>query len=436
MTTEKFKLSEMTAPISTACLLSADNAGTLVIQLTNSIRIGRDSHCDVELADPYVSSVHATIERQPKGYLLRDQKSQNGTFVNGNRVVEAYLNIGDRIRMGEREFIFEDKPQLEVTSPFLKSKNEKWAQQLLSLPVFARTELPVLLLGASGTGKEVLARLTHEHSSRARGPFVSVNCSALSETLVESELFGHIKGSFTGAAHDRKGAFEAARGGTLFLDEVGDLPISLQPKLLRALENREIRPVGSDKNIDTNVRIVAATHKNLQAQVVKGLFRADLFYRLHVIKLIIPPLSERMEDFETLLYSFAREMRVRFSIEAIEELKQHTWPGNIRELRNVVARASAFYPGEYINSRQISLLLDSIPKVDVLQNPQLPTKVQGRSSLKEFEKEMIIQKLIENKGNQRVTAAQLGIPKSTLHDKVKSYGINVDDVVKKYREYI
>jgi len=172
-----------------------------------------------------------------------------------------------------------------------------------------------------------VSHVIHDYSGRSEGPFVSVNCSALTESLVESELFGHVKGSFTGATSDRKGAFEAARGGTLFLDEIGDLPLSLQPKLLRALENQEIKPVGSDKTLKTDVRIVTATHKNLEKLVIEKTFRSDLFFRIHVVKISIPSLKERMEDFEDLLYHFSREMRVRFSVGAIEKLKEHSWPG-------------------------------------------------------------------------------------------------------------
>ncbi len=184
----------------------------------------------------------------------------------------------------------------------------------------AKTDFPVLILGPSGTGKDVIAQALHQTSDR-QGPFLSVNCSALSETLIESELFGHVKGSFTGAVNDRKGAFEAARGGTLFLDEIGDLSYNLQAKLLRALENGEIRAVGADRNTQTDVRIIAATHQNLGEKIREGSFRSDLYYRLNVVTVTPPALNLRMEDFEGLLYGFARSMRVRFSHGAIVSLK-------------------------------------------------------------------------------------------------------------------
>lgn len=410
-----------------ACLISAGNSGAQLIEIGDFLTMGRDPSNLLELADPYVSSRHARIEKKEDGFLIRDLRSQNGTKVNDNFIKEGYLNDGDRIQIGEREFLFQVNFKENPEDLRLKSKNYNWSHQLKGLPLFARTDLPVLLLGSSGTGKEVLARLTHDFSSRSNGPFVSVNCSALSETLIESELFGHIKGSFTGATHDRKGAFEAARGGTLFLDEIGDLPITLQPKLLRALENKEIRPVGSDRNIQTNVRIIAATHKNLQNQVAKNQFRSDLFYRLNVMKVSIPDLKDRMEDFEFLLYGFAREMRVRFSHEAIVALKTHNWPGNIRELKNVVARASALYPQQYLQAFHITALIDNLPTANIWEPLIKPT---GRPMIKEIEKEMIIQKLIENKGNQRKTASDLGMPKSTLHDRIRSYCIKIDELLK------
>jgi transcriptional regulator with GAF, ATPase, and Fis domain len=404
-------------------LISKENSGAQVVEIGKYLTIGRASDNGLELADPFVSSRHGLIEKRDHGYLLRDLKSQNGTFVNGNRIIEVFLNEGDLLRIGEREFCFQKVSHANMVNDTLKSKNEEWNKQLQSLPVFAQTDLPVLLLGASGTGKEILARAVHKYSPRTNAPFVSVNCSALSESLIESELFGHLKGSFTGAVNDRKGAFEAARGGTLFLDEIGDLPLTLQPKLLRALENREIRPVGSDRNIETNVRIIAATHKNLQTQVVRGTFRTDLFYRLHVVKMMIPPLAERMEDFETLLYGFAREMRVRFSHDAIITLKQHTWPGNIRELKNAVARASALYPKELVERDHIHRLLDlNLP-------PQTEMSISKKPMIREIEKEMIIHRLIVNRGNQRKTAADLGMPKSTLHDRIKTYEIDIEKLL-------
>lgn len=402
--------------------------GVPTVQVSDFLVVGRAASCGLVLADSYASSRHARIERKSGGYVVRDLHSKNGTYLNGSRVTEAILTTYDRLRFGESVYVFTDAPNV---APKLASKNQNWKEDLMRLPAFASTDFPVLITGPSGSGKEVLARAIHDQSMRAKGPFVSINCSALSESLIESELFGHLRGSFTGATHDRKGAFETARNGTLFLDEIGDLPLSLQPKLLRALENREIRPVGSDRSIETDVRILAATHKNLMHQVRQQKFREDLFYRLNVCQLRPPALKDRMEDFEDLVYQFAKIFRVRFSFNTIERLKEHSWPGNVRELKNLIARASAYFPGKHIQPEDLLAIMEPMPKTS---NAELNSDLAingggqmgfGSSVIKELEREMIIRRLVANQGNQRRTAQDLGIPKSTLHDRIKSYSIDL-----------
>ncbi|PWU17774.1 MAG: hypothetical protein C5B49_08245, partial [Bdellovibrio sp.] len=213
-----------------------------------------------EAVDPCVEPRHARIERRGAGFVIRDLRSNGGTFVNGTRIVEAHLQSGDIIRLGglssgfSTVFFLEQANASVAPTHRLKSRNLLWQAQIDRLPGMASSDYPILLLGPSGSGKEILAETIHSLSKRSPGPFTRVNCSALSETLIESELFGHVKGSFTGAIGDRKGAFETARGGTLFLDEIGDFPYGLQAKLLRALENNEVRPVGSDRLLQTDVR--------------------------------------------------------------------------------------------------------------------------------------------------------------------------------------
>lgn len=395
------------------------------ILLTNLTILGSDNHC--QIVSPTADGRHARIEKQHQIYIIRDLRSQAGTYVNNQRVSEAPLSEGDVLRIGDDEykFSFHEYHEVEEQQFDLKSRNEDWNTQLQRMGNAAKTQFPVLILGQSGTGKEVLAHAIHKSSSRSRGPFVSVNCSALTETLIESELFGHIKGSFTGALNDRKGAFEAARGGTLFLDEIGDLPIHLQAKLLRALENDEIRPVGSDSNVKTDVRILAATHQNLREKIKNGQFRADLYYRLNVICIESPSLKSRIEDFEDLLYTFAKQFRVRFSFGAIEELKKHQWPGNIRELKNTVARASAQFPKNTIEAQHVKFIIDAVSFEDFMTvQPLQIEKSTPHSMLKEMEKQMIVKKLAANYGNQRATASDLGIPKSTLHDRLRTYNID------------
>lgn len=396
--------------------------------LEEYLNIGKDSTCTVQVFDSYMSERHARLETKGLACHIKDLRSDSGTFVNGAQVLEAILKDGDLITLGNTDFVIHDS-KVNKKDFGLSSKSEYWKSQLDSLASVAVTKYPVLLLGPSGTGKDVIAHALHDASYVSASPFVSVNCSALTETLVESELFGHVKGSFTGAIADRKGAFESARGGTLFLDEIGDLTYSLQAKLLRALENNEIRPVGSDKSIKTEVRIVAATHQNLYQKIREGSFRSDLFYRLNVITIETPALKERLEDFEELLYSFARQMKVRFSFSAIQALKKHDWPGNIRELRNVVARASALYPKKYIDENHIDILLNKKERM-----AHLPTGVSyvnagdsnQMSVIREIEKQMILKRLAANQGNQKRTAVDLGMPKSTLHDRIRHYNIDLD----------
>lgn len=378
--------------------------------------IGSDESCQIQIKAENISERHARIEKKETGFLLRDLRTPHGTFLNGARILEAYLQDGDLIQIGSQELMFILE---QPTKAFpIHSRNEVWHQELQALAHVAKRPDPVLILGPSGTGKDVIAKALHDCSSR-KGPFVSVNCSALSENLIESELFGHMKGSFTGAMADRKGAFETARGGTLFLDEIGDLSYGLQAKLLRALENGEIRPVGSDQNVMTDVRIVAATHQDLANKIRDGEFRSDLYFRLNVITVTPPALAYRMEDFEDLLYTFARHQKVRFSFLALARLKKHTWPGNIRELKNLVSRAAALYPKEQIQENHIEKLLDrTLVTNEDYHHAHMPV-------IKEIEKQMILKRLSANRGNQRRTASDLGMPKSTLHDRLKYYNIDI-----------
>lgn len=402
-----------------AYLLPINQSSEKSFEVNDFLTIGRDGCNTVSINDPFVSARHIRIEKRKRGYLLRDMQSRNGTFVNGMPVVEIYLSNNDTLMVGESLFIFS---KLNRKFDPMKSGNEDWNLQLQRLPVIANTNYTVLIIGPSGSGKEVVSRWIHEQSPRRNKPYVAINCSALSESLIESELFGHMKGAFTGSTENRKGAFEAARGGTLFLDEIGDLPLSLQPKLLRALENKEIRPVGRDLTVKTDVRIIVATHKNLKREMMRKKFREDLYHRLNICRVTPPPLIHRMEDFETLLYQFAKEQRVGFTYRAIEKLKNYSWPGNIRELKNVVVRAAAYFPGRRIEKEDLEQLMDK----DVGENEDLTNMIESGElpPIKEIERNLIVAQMKKHFGNQKKAAQELKMPKSTLYDKLKFYKIN------------
>ncbi|MBE8162699.1 MAG: sigma 54-interacting transcriptional regulator [Bdellovibrionaceae bacterium] len=397
-----------------------------VVEVGEFLTIGRDTVNQVVFDDPFLSSRHARLEKRETGYFIKDLQSHNGIYVNGVKVGEAALEHFDKIHIGKIEFTFLMQKNKVISDSFMESKNENWNKVLLSIPKIANSDFAVLIYGPSGSGKEIIAQNLHKNSKQGNFPMINVNCSALNESLIESELFGHLKGSFTGAQQDRKGAFVMASGSTLFLDEIGDLPLSLQPKLLRALENQEIKPVGADKPIKTNVRIIAATHKNLAQEVAKGNFREDLFYRLNVLKVTVPSLTEREEDFESLLYFFAKKFKVRFSFMAIQALKKQKWPGQIRELKNTVARAAALFGKSEVTEGHLP---DIISSEDLsLDKDNFFSKTYDSlepTTLKVLEKKAIYERLSANFGNQRKTADELGIPKSTLHDRVKTYEIDV-----------
>jgi DNA-binding NtrC family response regulator len=313
-------------------------------------RLGCGAGNDLVLSDSMISRIHCELSPGEGGLKIRDCGSKNGTFVDGVPIIEARLLPGAIIQMGETSLRVEfgDAPVAVQISPHdrfgpLIGASPEMRRIYTILERVGPTERTVLIQGETGTGKELVARALHEASKRAEGPYVPVDCGAIAENLIESELFGHVRGAYTGANNDRAGLFEQAAGGTLFLDEIGELPLSLQSRLLRAIEAREIRRLGSNKSTPIDVRIVAATHRNLYRAVNDGLFREDLYYRLAVVELRIPPLRARREDIPALAAHFYQRYA---DGEAMPEawgaaLQQRSFPGNIRELRNFIERSIA-----------------------------------------------------------------------------------------------
>ena len=285
----------------------------------------------------------------------------------------------------------------------------------------AKVDSTLLITGESGTGKERVARLVHEASSRAGGPFIAVNCGAITETLLESELFGHVRGAFTGAVTERAGLFEAANGGTLLLDEIGEVTPAMQVKLLRVLQEREVRRVGDSQSRSIDVRVIAATNRELALEMAEGRFRKDLYYRLNVVELHVPALRERREDLLPLARVLLAEAALRLnrpasglSPRAADQLLRYPWPGNVRELENAMERAVALAQGHLTE-------LEDLPE-EVRQAVPRPTLAQPAKSLGEIEKDYILAVLDRNGGNQARTAGELGIGSATLYRKLKAYG--------------
>ncbi len=289
----------------------------------------------------------------------------------------------------------------------------------------APTNGRILIYGESGTGKELVARALHAHSLRASRPFIEVNCAAIPEELIESELFGHVKGAFTGATQAKRGKFERADGATLFLDEVGDMSFKTQSKVLRALEEQRFEPVGSETSVTVDARVIAATNKRLEAEIERGAFRADLFYRLNVIPFEIPPLRERLEDVPALVEHFNREFSLsnrkplkEFSPAAIERMQNYTWPGNVRELRNTVERVIIMHTRHEIAADDLPILGGEAPPASSYNFDSY------REASETYEREYILRKLAETEGNISRTAELMGIDRSHLYRRMKALGIN------------
>ncbi len=408
------------------CWESEDSEGRLLLETADVAGIGHDGDNEISISDKYVSSFHARVFHHRGAWRLSDLGSTNGTFVDEVRVGEAVLEPGMRIRVGEAVITVEDPLAATAdSSPACRHGIVTADKGLLAVldqvERLGGTDATVTIFGESGTGKELVARAVHDSSDRATGPFIPVNCAAISKDLMESELFGHEKGAFTGAATARAGAFEEANEGTLFLDEVGELPLDVQAKLLRAIELKEVRRVGATRPSRVDVRIVAATNRDLHAEVRSGKFREDVFYRLYVIPLTLPPLRRREADVPLLAEHFIRTRSPgrspTLTDQAREKLMRHAWPGNVRELRNTIERAILFHTNGRILPRDIIFPSDqSTPKVEHLLD------ISGKT-LAEIEREAIHMALGANDGNRRMTARILGIARSTLQKKIKELSI-------------
>jgi two-component system response regulator HydG len=331
----------------------------------------------------------------------------------------------DHMRLATENEALRLKLGKNVGGPEIIGKSQSMRDLFAMINMVAPTEATVLITGESGTGKELVARAVHAGSPRAQGPLVAVNCAALSETLLESELFGHEKGAFTGAERRREGRFMAADKGSIFLDEIGEIAQTIQAKLLRVIQEREIQRVGGDRPVGVDVRILAATNRDLKKEVEAGRFREDLYYRLNVVTLTVPPLRDRPEDVPLLaqhfLTRFAEKNRKRikaFTPAAMEALVRGAWPGNVRELENAVERAVILSVGEYITERELPQLVENQKEASASSDNL--TALAGMP-LGDVEREVILATLREVGGNKSEAARVLGITRATLHKKLKRY---------------
>jgi two-component system response regulator GlrR len=407
------------------------------------LRVGAALNNDVVLTVPDASRYHFEITLDEAGARIVDLGSTNGTRVDGVRVVEAYLNHGSVIDAGTGRLRFFWRGQRRIVPVATATSFEGLIGQSLSmrrtfatLAQAAASDSTVMLRGETGTGKEESARAIHVRSRRGEKPFVVVDLAALAPTLAESELFGHERGAFTGAERRHVGAFERADGGTIFLDELGEVPLSVQPKLLRALESRRVQRVGGNEAIRFDARIVAGTHRDLRAEVNAGRFREDLYYRLAVIEIAIPPLRERIEDIPMLAQHFLQKhsslegKRLGLSSEALQWIVQQQYPGNVRELENVVERAVALAMEPYVVRADVmgGMMIEqgADPAKELLPLP--PEGIDLDGHLGEIERNLLLQALERTGGNRTNAAKLLHTSFRSLRYRLAKYGLSEDIV--------
>lgn len=428
--TRLLRIEEDRIHVASAKLLRRLNDGRELIKIVDASGLSIGSHPgnDLVLDSPSASQFHARIDFIQNEFILSDLNSTNGSWLNGLRVSRAPLPSNAEIKWGDLNFQFQMdvkeisiQPKAQNEFMGMVSQSEKMKRLFSVCEVVGSTDAPVFIQGETGTGKELTARAIHNLSQRFHQPFIALNCASLPKDLIESELFGHEKGAFTGAQGNRAGAFEAAHGGTLFLDEVAELDPNLQAKLLRALESGEIKRLGSNKPIFVSVRIVSATHKDLAKEVQAGRFREDLFFRLHVVPVQLPALRDRKEDIEILIPQLLSKLNLKFSIhpDALEALQRHDFPGNVRELKNILQRAAIEYEVNLnARTRKSELNLNHFRFIEDLKffRPvKTPTEMNERN--------LLLSALEESHFNQSEAARKLGIPISTFHDRMKRYGI-------------
>jgi two-component system, NtrC family, response regulator GlrR len=400
---------------------------TELVSSEDRVIVGRSPQADLVVDDDFVSRIHCEIVAEPEGFILRDLGSKNGTRTAGMLIREICLPSEARISIGRRQLSFSLLGAVEELNLYpdnhfgsLLGETSQMRSAFARLARVAARDITLLIEGESGTGKELAAEAVHEASARKGKPFVVVDCGSIPRTLLEAELFGHERGAYTGASHSRLGAFVNADGGTIFLDEVGELDSELQPRLLGVLERREVKPIGAAQPIPVNVRVIAATNRDLRREANRGAFREDLYYRLAVATVRLPPLREHVSDVPLLVRHFlalhSRKDGVEYQLadEVLERLMQRAWPGNVRELRNAVEQVVAF----------------GIEEVALVEPPErtsapleLPFKLAKAQLVEKFEREYLTAVLAQFMGNITAAASAAEIDRVHFLRLLDRYGL-------------
>jgi transcriptional regulator with PAS, ATPase and Fis domain len=425
------RIASVSVPSAEIRVIDGPDRGRVVQVGTQTVRVGTADGCQLKLADPTVSRLHFEVRAKADALRLRDTGSTNGTFVDGVRVHDCEVGSGTTIVAGSTTLRVEfDAQPAHVQISERTSLGELIGSSVHMRRVYtlieraAGSQATVLIEGETGTGKELVARAIHFESERRDRPFVAVDCGAIAEGLIESELFGHVRGAFSGAVQTRAGLFEEAAGGTLFLDEIGELPLALQPKLLRVLERREVRRVGANVAAPIDVRVLAATNRSLAESVNEGTFREDLYYRLGVFEIQIPPLRARREDVALLARHFYHQFSGAEMPEAlVPSLLSRGWPGNVRELRNFIERTVAMgFQGtaQAVMPFASEALESAVPT-------HLPLK-EARSVWSDQFELLYARAILKKAGGNVTRAAELaGINRRTLQRMLARVGITTDD---------
>ena len=412
-----------------------DDAKEIVIGPEPSI-VGRDPACQLVIDESGISAMHAELVATARGVRLRDLGSKNGTWVGDLRISEAYLTATTTFFVGRTEIRFQaskaekiDLPEIEKFGP-LYGTSTPMRDLFRRLQKGAPTDLTILIQGETGTGKELVAQAVHTASKRKGGPFVVVDCGSIAPTLAEATLFGHERGAFTGATSSRESPFVEANGGTIFLDELGELPLDVQPKLLRALAERRIKPVGSNTYRDFDARVIAATRRDLEANVNAGTFRSDLYFRLAQLRAFVPPLRQRLEDVPGLIRHIleqhgARGAWRRVSRPTLDRLLRYDWPGNVRELRNAVAVSLALAEdGESLDIAAAVGLKASKPKGKVVEASAIRAYHDAkRDALNQFERAYFTQLVEATNGNVAEISRRTGLQRTHVRKYLRLHGL-------------